>query len=353
MGPGNNSAATRQFVASSVVYSANWGKLSGERATKYWTAGFALTVVLVLLYTMGPSWGIHLAAPHIDRHVWLFVPPAMVIGGIGIMAYMLWRSRQKYVITATSEGLGIDRRRADIYPFTDAQLGLWVGMGVALHLRSGRHRFVLGGRDRRLTPATPLTAAPVQLVDAWLTDAEFDELLSMSAHWNAAHGPVMGEPTRCPLFPNPEMGEQFGSFAFRRHLLLERSVSEPSLFLDIDDDGVRVIDAIDNALRGSAATSQVTATPVTYQLDTVISGDGSTHTYSATPGLVVSIPGVEPLAIGCIDSDGIGLARRFQWRGAVPVENARSTHRASGADLRTLAETFGVNSALDDTTPAP
>jgi hypothetical protein len=192
----------------------------------------------------------------------------------------------------------------------------------------------------------------VQLVDAWLTDSEFDELLSLNARWNrsAAHGSAPGEPTRCPLFPNPELGEQLGPFAFRKHLQLRRSLSQPSLFLDVDNNEIQVIDALDNVLRTSAAISQVTATAVSYQLDTVTSGDGSTYTYPATPGLLVSVPGMEPLAIGCIDSDGIGLTRRFWWRGDVPVENARSAYRASGADLLALADKFGLDSYLQDTT---
>jgi hypothetical protein len=138
-----------------------------------------------------------------------------------------------------------------------------------------------------------------------------------------------------------------GPLAFQKHLRLMRSLSQPSLFIDVDSDAIRVTAAKDNVLSASTSILQVTATPVTYQLDNVTSGDGSTYTYPATPGLVVSIPGLQPLTIGCIDSTG--LARRFWWRGNVPVENARAAYRASGADLLTLAQTFGLAPQLEET----
>jgi hypothetical protein len=39
---------------------------------------------------------------------------------------------------------------------------------------------------------------------------------------------------------------------------------------------------------------------------------------STAPGMVVSVPGLQPLTIGCRDSVG-GLERRFSWCGDVPV----------------------------------
>jgi hypothetical protein len=60
---------------------------------------------------------------------------------VGIGAYLFWRSRRKYLIIVTGDGLTIDRRRGDVYLLVDAQLGLWVHMGLALHLhRSTRRR---------------------------------------------------------------------------------------------------------------------------------------------------------------------------------------------------------------------
>jgi hypothetical protein len=112
----------------------------------------------------------------------------------------LWR---KFGITVSSDGLTVDRRPGDVYSLVDAQLGPWVIQGVALHLQCGRHLFWLGGRDRRVGPATRLDAQPVHSVDAWLSESDFDELLfSMGGRWSRARGPAPGEPTRCLLFPN-------------------------------------------------------------------------------------------------------------------------------------------------------
>lgn len=45
--------------------------------------------------------------------------------------------------------------RGDVYSLADTQLSLWPNIGVALHLHSGRRRFILGGRDRQIGPPTP------------------------------------------------------------------------------------------------------------------------------------------------------------------------------------------------------
>src|SRR6516164_699707 len=199
------------------------------------------------------------------------------------------------------------------------------------------------------SPAKRLDAPPVQTVDAWLWVSEFDELLAMSGRRSGVdvRGPALGEPTRCLLFPNPYLAEQMGSFAFRKQLRLQRSLSKPSLVLDVDNDAVRVTDPNTDALSASASRAQVTATPANFQPDGVTSGDGSTHDYPAITGLVVCVPGVQPLTIGCLDMKGLEF--RFSWRGNVPRPNERPAYVTSGADLRALAETFGLTSDLEDT----
>jgi hypothetical protein len=52
-------------------------------------------------------------------------------------------------------------------------------MGTALHLRSGRHRFVLGGQNHRVPAGVRLDAKSLWNVDAWTPAQDFDALLRM------------------------------------------------------------------------------------------------------------------------------------------------------------------------------
>ena len=101
--------------------------------------------------------------------------------------------------------------------------------------------FVLGGRDRRIGPSTPLDAAPIQVVDARLPASDFDELLRLGGR-AAARGPAPGEPTRCILFPNSQTIVNSGPFAFRKKQRLVNSLGREQLFIDVDNDTIRVVD---------------------------------------------------------------------------------------------------------------
>jgi hypothetical protein len=265
------------------------------------------------------------------------------------LAYAWWRSRRRILIGVTSDGLTVNQWPGDVFSLVEAKLGPWVTMGVALHLHCGRHRFILGARDRRISPATRLDAPPVQAVDAWLSDSQFNELLAIGGRLGAvdAREPAPGEPTRCLLFPNPYLAEQLRSFAFRKQLRLQRSLSRPGLVLDVDNAAIRVIDPDSDAPGASASPTQTTATPATFQPDSVVSGDGSTYNFPGVTGLVVCIPGVRPLTIGCLDAVGSGF--RFSWRGNVSTPNERPAYVVSGADWLTLAQTFGLAPYLEDT----
>jgi hypothetical protein len=103
---------------------------------------------------------------------------ALLVAGVVMAGYLYWRSRQKYVLTINGDALTI-APRGDVHSLADAQLGLWPNIGVALHLHSGGRRFILGGRDRQIGPATPLDAPPTQLADARLPASDFDELLRL------------------------------------------------------------------------------------------------------------------------------------------------------------------------------
>jgi hypothetical protein len=159
------SAVSRQFMASLPAYSSKW-----TNGAKYFQAGYAVFfvafVLFALLMVFGPLWGVHLHFPHIGAAVGYGVPVGMLIVGVGMAAYLFWRSRRKVLITVTNDQLTVDRRPGVAFAFGDAQLGSWVAMGVALHLQCGRHRFLLGGRDRRVSPTTSLIAPPVRLVEA-------------------------------------------------------------------------------------------------------------------------------------------------------------------------------------------
>jgi len=161
-----------------------------------------------------------------------------------------------------------------------------------------------------------------------------------------ARGPASAEPTRCLLFPNPYLAEQMGSFAFRKHMRFQQSLSQPSLAVDVETDTIRVIDLNSEAPSASASLAQVTATPATFQPDSVTSGDGSTYDYPAITGLVVRLPGVEPLTIGCLDL--VGLEFRFSWRVDAPRPNERPAYVVSGGDWLALVEKFGLTPQLSD-----
>jgi hypothetical protein len=261
---------------------------------------------------------------------------------------MWMRSRRTILLDVTADGLTVNGLPGTVFPFTGAQLGPWARMGVALHLQSGSRRFVLGARDRRIAPSTRLDAPAVSAVDGWLWASDFDELLAIGGPRSGVdvRGPAQAEPTRCLLFPNPYLAEEFGSMAFRRHLRFQRSRPQPSLFVDVDGDAIRVIDPHSNAPGASAWVTQVTATPATFQPDSVTSGDGSTYSYPAIGGLIVCFPGTQPLTIGCLDRARSQF--RFCWSAGVPRANQRADYVVSGGDWLTLVERFGLTAHLQD-----
>jgi hypothetical protein len=353
MGVHEQSAASRQFVATSTAQSSRW-----TTGVKYWQAAWVVLFVAFVLFAglmvFGTLRGVHLHFPHVGAAAVYGVLAAMFFGGLGWTAYLLWQTRRKYVIAVTGDGLTVDRRPGDVYSLADAQLGPWVDMGVALHLQCGRRRFVLGGRDRRIGPATPLEAPPTQFIDAWLSESEFDELLSLGGR-SAARGPAHGEPTRCLLFPNPLLIQGMGPFAFRKKQRLTRSFSEPQLFLDVDTGVIRVIDPDTNTVNGSASLSQVTATPVTYHLRPrynvtsaeSLASNAAGQYLSTTPAMTVRVPGMQPMTVGCRDFRG--AKRRFSWPDDVPVTNDPPDYEVSAADWLTLAEAFSLAPYLEDT----
>ncbi|OBI42333.1 hypothetical protein [Mycobacterium sp. E796] len=248
----------------------------------------------------------------------------------GVVGVRRWGWNKRIPIYLTSDALTVKDRTGEAFSFKDAKLGLFtVGQsitlsGTALHLQSGPHRFVLGGRDHRLSTATPLRAPLANTVDGWLPAADFDEVLNMVARRSGldVRGPAPGEPLRCLLYPSEPMGP--------RVIGRKPPAPRPPLLLEVGKDAVRVFDPNTNALIASASQAQVTATPANYrQVD-----DTSTRN---VPLLVVSIPDLQTLTIRC----------RGRWRGQVPKQKTGPDFRVTDADSRALVEEFGLTANLD------
>ncbi|MEE6178310.1 hypothetical protein [Mycobacterium sp. 050134] len=335
---------SRQFVAASASVSSKMTALVTGKRTLALLYGAALVVGAGVGVGVGARVGVG-----IGIGVGLGCGTATImLAPLIWLAYAWWRSRRQILIGVTSDGLTVNQRPGEVFSLNEAKLGPWVTMGVALHLHCGRHRFVLGARDRRIAPATRLDEPPVQTVDAWLPNSEFDELIGIGGRATAVdlREPGPGGPTRCLLFPNPYLAEQVPSYALGKQLRLQRSLSRPSLVLDVHSAAVRVIDPDGDAHGASASPMQATAAPVTFQPDSVVSGDGSSHDYPKITGLVVRVPGARPLTIGCLDT--VGSEFRFAWLDNVSTSNERPAYVVSAADWLTLAQTFGLGSNLQD-----
>jgi hypothetical protein len=286
-----------------------------------------------------------------------------------IAGTVVWylRSQRKILISVTSDGLTVNRRPGDVYSFSDAKLGAWgvtggATMGTALHLQCGPRRFILGGRDHRVGAATRLEAPDVGYgrsvdVDAWLSGSEFEEILTLAGRRSGldVRPPAPGEPSRCLLFPNPLLMQEVGPLAFRKRREVYRSLSHPSLAIDVREDAIRVIDPTSNAVIASVSPAQVTATPTMYQPSSRhwfptaghIMSDFLANYLSKQPCMVVSVPGMQPLTVGCRDTVS-GMDHRFSWRADVPVQNGRPDYAVLGADWLTLVERFGLAPHLED-----
>ncbi|SPM27143.1 hypothetical protein MTAB308_618 [Mycobacterium terramassiliense] len=235
-------------------------------------------VAFLIVGTMGvaPAW-----LPFLN-------PKAPVIVFLGApFVFMAFQMRgwsglsQKIEVGVAEDGLTVARWPSDIFRFGDVALGLWTSAvyggttsGTALHLRSGRHRLVIGGRDHRAAAGTRLDEPPVQYPDAWMPASDFDELLTMVAGHSGSRvrTPAPGAATRCSLIPCPNWffsDTLSGSLAaFSRPFTLGFSrraqSAPPALVIDVDDDAVRVIDPATETVLASARpaqAAQVTVTP--------------------------------------------------------------------------------------------
>jgi hypothetical protein len=367
-------AASRQFVA----HPPFWGSKVASTTTPAWQKNFGTSYLMMVAAILGSS--IALGGLWLGMQSYLEGSAEWIqrFAGHGFQAVLLgllfagtiiwyWRSQRKIRISVTSDGLTVNRRPGDVYSFSDAKLGTWgvtggATMGTALHLLCGPRRFILGGRDHRVGAATRLEAPDVGYgqsvdIDAWLPAAEFEEILTMAGRRSRldVRPPAPGEPTRCLLYPNPLLMQEVGPFAFRKRREVYRSLSHPSLAIDVREDTIRVIDPTNNAVIASVSLAQVTATPTMYRpssrhwFPTVghIMSDALSNYLSLQPCVVVSVPGMQPLTIGGRDTVS-GVNHRFWWRGDVPLQRERPDYAVSGADWLTLVDKFGLAPYLDD-----
>lgn len=370
MNSNDNHTASRQFVAQPPF----WGSKVASVWTPAWQNNFgksyALMVVGILAFSgvLGALFlGVQSLAKGGDEWVqrlsgYGFQVVCLVLLFGGVYGWYWWSRREKIVISVSSDALTVNKRPGELYSFTGAKLGTWgvtggATMGLALHLESGQSRFILGGRDRRVSASTRLEAPdagygqPID-VDASVSAADFEEILTMVSRRSGLdiRPPGPGEPSRCLLFANALKIQEMRSFAFRKQREFVKSMYEPRLAIDVGPDGIRVIDPKSGALVAAVSNTQVTATPVVFRpmqgrhwfptTGHVIS-DAATNYWSTAPGIRVNIPGMAPLTIGCRDSVS-GLDFRFSWPDGVPVEAARSDYEVSGTDWVTLVEKFGL-----------
>jgi hypothetical protein len=128
--------------------------------------------------------------PDVMEEGWPVPVIAVLILGLGAATIPVTnRARKKeLLICVTPDGVTVDKRPNDVFSFGDIQLGKWTRRGapatVALHLRSGGRRFVVGRSDLsagRLTPELLPVAPPVGWAqpDAVMSLPDFDELAAL------------------------------------------------------------------------------------------------------------------------------------------------------------------------------
>jgi hypothetical protein len=385
MSIGNESTGSRRFEAHPPFFGSKWASISTPAWQKNPVRSYLIMVVAILafcavfgglymgaqMYIFRGSGGSNALAEITDKVIrYGFV--ALIFGGVG--GWYWWSQRSghgKFFVDVTRDAMTVSKRPGDVYPFSDAKLGVWgksggMTMGTTLHLHCGQQRFILGGRDYRVPAGTRLEAPdagyglPVD-VDAWVTGTEFGEILTIAGRQSNQGGmdarPLAATgPTRCLLFPSPTLIQQTGPFAMRRRKELMQSLHQPRLAIDVGADGIRVVDPNSNTLLASAQVAQVTATPETYQYrygSSAIFGSpdqiigrmlerGMAQSLSQTPVLVLNIPGAQPLTIGSRDTIG-GLDMRFSWPREVRQRvNEPPDFGVSGGDFLLLVEKFGL-----------
>lgn len=145
------------------------------------------------------------------------------------------------------------------------------------------------------------------------------------------------EPMRCLLRSFPTFADSKGPFRITN--------GRPRLALLGDAETMWVLEPHGDAVKASARLGRVTATPA--------AGDPHSRWSSMkVPILVLGIPGMQRLAIGCVDLPA-NLFRnrgryRFSWRGGAQREDKDPAYWVTGSEFRALVEKFGLVPHLDD-----
>lgn len=278
-----------------------------------------------------------------------------------------------------SDRIAVDEGRRGIFPLSNMVIGVWqvpmygVPAGTALHLLAGDQRFCLGGRGHRPHAALPLHAPPVERVDAYVTAAELDALLAavpaLTSHAQASTPDIL----RCTLTPNhastkntfaialpwiavlavvallggifgaldlaTSLGAQLafcavalvlvaGGIALTARRAMRRPA--PTLVVELDPAGIRVLDATTHAVLVAAPPEQIQA----FAAEHTYTGRG---TYTM-PMVVLRVAGARELTLGVPDF-------RFSWHS--DAQAYRTAEYVVGpADWLTLTERLGLRHLL-------
>jgi hypothetical protein len=258
---------------------------------------------------------------------------------------LVGRARDRHVvICVTGDAVTVNPKRGEVRSFGDARLGRWdfwggMAAGTALHLQRDAQSFVIGGRDHRTVARTPRQAPPTDRVQAWMWAADFDALLTMIGprYWPDARASQREVPTRCLLIPKSAYG--FGS-----------PLPKPSIAVEVGEETISVISLNDSASVVSARLNQVRAQPAQW-----IFREGERGSRFPRVALVLRIPGMEMLCIGCPVARGLSWGRvprrssdRFSWRVDALDWQEPPPYWVSAADWLTLVDTFGLTPKLED-----
>ena len=140
------------------------------------------------------------------------------------------------------------------------------------------------------------------------------------------------QPTRCWLRSFPVAARVF-----------DTANGKPILAVDIGKDGIQVWDG--EAVVASAGLAQASATPAKRKWNSYL------RTTLTVPVLVVCVPGMQRLTIGCLEAGTRRFSRgefTFAWRGSVPLEENDPKYWVTGADWLTLVEKFGLTPLLEN-----
>lgn len=312
-------------------------KLNGIKIIGALLGATALPVALIALVNMTPNGALPRDAVKYlsmtGTGLFLLLPLILVV-------FLLTMAVGKQATFCVSGGrLAVGRGAENDFSLAGAKLGLYrtpngTTRGSALHLLNDRRNFVLGTNDVRMADGRQLEAPPVSRLDAYVASTDFATLLGMVGLGHAPASRTAAAPAkiRCVLFPH------ISRLSYAVTGIRNRGKPPAaSLAIEVDGDIVTVTDAQTNAQLTSAPRSRVTVKPARWQPISI-------PTILRVPILVVRVPGIRTLSVGLPDV-------RVRWGKRVP-RRLSPRYVASAWDWLTLAEIFGLTSALAEGVPS-